>query len=955
MNKIKKIMKIVLVTTMVCVSLHVLSPVVDAAESNTDSLVMDKVANDNGDGTYTLRLTAHTEGKVSVITKSKPLDIILVLDQSGSMKDGIDEIVKYTEEYVLSISQTYYILNQSNKYIEVTATDEYFQLGFDHGFQIVRVWKDANGDRVFPLSRDGSNPDPEKRYPAVQFYNKSTINAGKQKLEVLKEAAQKFSDNVIANGGDHRIAIAGYASGETTSMPTEIPYVNTELFIGAKQYSQNGKYVNGGNSGVQLEGIKDMYSKAFQSTKDSAGQINIKSSLNALTSQGATRADLGMDMAYQILLNDKNTDKDRQKVVIMFTDGMPTSSNVFDSTVANDTISLANKMKVAGAKVFTIGVESSLNPAANPESSSTSDMNRYMQYVSSNYPNATSLTNAGTEGDYTSGKYLAASDEESLNKVFEAISEEISSSTSTLSEKTELIDYVSDYFSITNESDIKTYTQNYLGNDQWDSQLVPYDTATIDYNEKTKAIIVTGFDYSNEYIADTNPARGRRIVVEIKVKPNVGFIGGNEINTNKEESGIYDDQTFVKEFPVPKVSLPIDYQFSVNPQAIYIGSNLDKMTDLFDIDNTQDGLQFKNNDNQVYTIDGINNKFVEIKQEVKIDGVVVATYTIEAGKTTGTWDKELDFSSLDNNKSIDIGTKVTPTVTGNVVSQQGVSQSAIYVYKPVLTVEDQTIFLGEKINLDDSVKKVEWVNSKVNAVKPTGKAPTLEYDYVSKDGTLVRDSEGNYSVITDTDLTMIVKNGNKVITDHSTINNAGQHQGIDLKVQVVKGELTITKTIDAQYTHNDTLKANQTFVFKIDVRNEKDGDIIDSYYQTLSFSANEGLVSKSITIKGLQKGYYTISEVSDWSWKYTENVLGRKDNYAGNGTFSGLSENSNILIGDRDIISAGEGNVFYGCQSGTVINGKEQNSAATVSFINNIKDTNILGDNASAINKFKGN
>ena len=93
MNKIKKIMKIVLVTTMVCVSLHVLSPVVDAAESNTDSLVMDKVANDNGDGTYTLRLTAHTEGEVSVITKSKPLDIILVLDQSGSMKDGIDETI----------------------------------------------------------------------------------------------------------------------------------------------------------------------------------------------------------------------------------------------------------------------------------------------------------------------------------------------------------------------------------------------------------------------------------------------------------------------------------------------------------------------------------------------------------------------------------------------------------------------------------------------------------------------------------------------------------------------------------------------------------------------------------------------------------------------------------------------------------------------------------------------
>ena len=857
--------------------------------------------------------------------------------------------------YAPGIYQTYYILNESNEYVEATYSGEYFQLGVDYGFNIVHIWKDADGNRVFPLSRDGSNPDPQKRYPAVQFYNKSTINAGKQKIEVLKEAAEKFSDSVVANGGDHRIAIAGYASGEKTSMPTEIPYINTELFIGAKQYSQNGQYIDGEGLGAQLAGIDNMYPSAFQSTKEESGKMNIKNSLDALTANGATRADLGMDMAYQILSKDKNTDKDRQKVVIMFTDGMPTSTNVFDSTIANDTIAMAKKMKDTGAKVFTIGVEGTLDIIANPESSGTSDMNRYMQYVSSNYPNATSLSNPGTDGNFNNKKFLSAHDEESLNQVFDMISEEISTSTSTLDIETKLVDYISDYFSITQESDIKVYTQNYLGNKQWDVALQPYNEAVINYDEKNKSISVEGFDYSKEYIADTTPARGRRLVVDVKVKANEDFIGGNSVNTNKAESGIYDDGNLIKEFPKPEVSIPLNFVFSANSQGIYIGSNLDQMTNLFDMDTTQVGIQFRNNNNQTYTIDGINNKFVEIKQEVKIDGAVVATYTIEAGKTIGTWDNDLDFSSLVNNKAIDINTIITPTVTGTVSSQQGISQSAIYVYTPVLSVEDEVIFLGEKVNFDDSVKKVEWVNSKVNAVKPTGKAPTLEYDYVSKNGTLVRDNDGKYSVIEDTDLTMIVKNGNKIITDHSTINNTAQHQDFDLKVQVVKGELTITKTIDAQYTHNDTLKANQTFVFKIDMRNEKDGDITDSYYQTLSFSANEGIVSKSITIKGLQKGYYTISEVSDWSWKYTENVLGRKDNYAGNGTFSGLSENSNILIGDHDIISAGEGNMFYGRQSGTVINGKVQNSAATVSFINNIKDTNILGDNASAINKFKGN
>lgn len=56
---------------------------------------------------------------------------------------------------------------------------------------------------------------------------------------------------------------------------------------------------------------------------------------------------------------------------------------------------------------------------------------------------------------------------------------------------------------------------------------------------------VTGFDFSNNYVGTvTNNGsvsyRGNKLVIRFKVNVRDGFLGGNNVPTNGEKSGIYD-------------------------------------------------------------------------------------------------------------------------------------------------------------------------------------------------------------------------------------------------------------------------------------------------------------------------------------------------------------------------------------------------------------------------------
>ncbi len=150
-----------------------------------------------------------------------------------------------------------------------------------------------------------------------------------------------------------------------------------------------------------------------------------KNTINKIQPAGATRADYGLELAEKITTTYGR--KDAKKIIVFFTDGTPTKQNKFDAGVANAAVTAAKNMKDGKATVYTIGIFDGANPSAGIQDSGKSQKeNKFMQAVSSNYPNATAWDTHGTRAEY-SDYYKSATNAEELKKVFDDISQAITS------------------------------------------------------------------------------------------------------------------------------------------------------------------------------------------------------------------------------------------------------------------------------------------------------------------------------------------------------------------------------------------------------------------------------------------------------------------------------------------------------------------------------------------------
>lgn len=149
-----------------------------------------------------------------------------------------------------------------------------------------------------------------------------------------------------------------------------------------------------------------------------------KNTINKIQPAGATRADYGLELAEKITTTYGR--KDAKKIIVFFTDGTPTKQNKFDAGVANAAVTAAKNMKDGKATVYTIGIFDGANPKASVQDSKTSQENKFMQAVSSNYPNATAWDAHGARAE-NSDYYKSATDAEELKKVFDDISQAITS------------------------------------------------------------------------------------------------------------------------------------------------------------------------------------------------------------------------------------------------------------------------------------------------------------------------------------------------------------------------------------------------------------------------------------------------------------------------------------------------------------------------------------------------
>ena len=286
----------------------------------TDKTV--KATGENEESDFLTTLSAMSSTSNSTVTVTTPLDIVMVLDASGSMDDPM-----------------------------------------------------GGGDRT-------------KRIDALKSAANSFINTIAKQNEAIEGVDRQ-----------HRVAIVKFAGDKTDKVGNDTYYKG--------QYKYNHSQV--------MKGLTDCSGGNVKALKDTVAGIK---------PSGATRADYGLELAGDIT----SGRADAKKIVVFFTDGKPTSYSEFDSGVADAAVTAAKNMKDSKATVYTIGIFSGADPAADPSKKGTSDVNKFMHAVSSNYPDATSYASdeLGTRAE-NSDYYKSATNAEELKKVFDDISQAITS------------------------------------------------------------------------------------------------------------------------------------------------------------------------------------------------------------------------------------------------------------------------------------------------------------------------------------------------------------------------------------------------------------------------------------------------------------------------------------------------------------------------------------------------
>lgn len=958
MNK-TRILSLLLCLCMLCTLILPAAATEGETPEPVSPMVVNKTATPNADGTYTITLEAFATGEkiTSQISQDVPTDIILVLDQSGSMDYNMSvyNFAPYTgksngdyynlrhnggtnpnlyhklheestgDKYTtVSVTKTvtysvlnnltnedYYDYYRNNLYQKVgeeykkvtlkydwylfsqneytyTFADGYVFTSYgdntkpdfgshgplytpnadDKNTEYTYIYTDKDGVRQTIGTSTGKDTKPTD----FTLYERYASTGTTTRLQALKNAVSDFvaSVNAKAKGPDgtlgtqddinHRIAVVGFASESGNGN-------NTELL------SIKGR--NSGSVGVAYGSITQQnYRDVLQSMNTTAGQNMVNSAISALAANGATEIDLGMDMAQRILnANPVSAGENRNRVVVVFTDGSPTRSSGFQKSVAQSAITKANAIQTSGATVYSIGIFEGADASSyGTEPSGNLDQgdgripdagNWFMQNLSSNdgvvrYPSY----------------YLSASDAHSLDGIFKQISDQIETggSATTLGAEAVVKDFISPYFQLpagatADKITLKTYpcigkTGNVY---KWGTDASADGvTAKIGQNGE---VSVTGFDFSNNWCGletkdGTQTPHGKKLEISFTVERKPDFLGGNDVPTN-DLAGVYKtaaDTVPEFDFPVPKVNVPImDVKVTAQDKNVYL---LDDVTvaELKEGSNVTVGgvtldLTKANDPDKPYGLDEWQRKYVDI----------TVTIQDEDGKTIA----DADLQNLTKDVKYNIQVTVSPKTDGlnaqgtRATSKTGTNTKNINVFKPELTFKDLEGYYGAMIpnDTDDTENPIseQWKHGDTVAtpgVTIIGPKPELTIRTGYADSML--DATGKINTKQDFPVKADVMIQGEDVTQYTTFQHQPCTSGCSWTNPTTPGDpafLIHVKT--CQLTVKKQGGADkESYVFDVFKNGKK--------YTEVTIEGNG-----EQTIYELPVGEYTIQEDTGWSWRYT--------------------------------------------------------------------------------------
>lgn len=567
--------------------------------SETNGVVMDKTVTHVSGDTYKVTLEQYVKGSVTP-GKTTPIDVVLVLDVSGSMGKGFGNgTVSYVPTYTIN-AWNYYVKDTNGSYKQVSyclTCEEYTDGCSGYG------WNHKQGNVYTPMTSATDTVDGH-----VQFYTSSDT-----KIAALKSAVNSFIDIIARDNPTSQIAIVKFAGNKTDNVG-------------------NDTYRSGGYTHNYTQIVKNL------TTADAAGAAALKDAVSKLSAKGATAADYGLEKAINVFGDADQVPTGRNRVVIMFTDGEPNHSNGFDGSVAKTAIENAQtlKSKSYGASVYTIGIFSGADVGTTlPDNDENGQTNRYMHLVSSNYPNASSMSEPGTDGAVKkNGYYKVASDASSLGNVFTQLGEAIGKPSINLGSTAVLTDNIASNFQApANVADVKVFTADYDGKSKTFGDKTAFDSATV--NVANGAVTVSGFDYSANFVSDTeHPGTtgnyGKKLIVEFEITVDrTKTYGGTQPTNAGANIKLGDDIVAFVENPKVPVAITNGFKANYSDSKSYDGTGFDVKA-AFEEMLKLHGLTTANNKNQ----------YVDIAYEVKIGGTVVGIYTVKAGDNTGTWNTD---------------------------------------------------------------------------------------------------------------------------------------------------------------------------------------------------------------------------------------------------------------------------------------------------------------------------
>ena len=568
------------------------------------------------DGNYWIKLESFATG--SAEQEVKPADIVLVLDFSGSMNSNYKTGNHY--DVVLNGTNNAGYAYSNGFWTATAATGQRFYKTDGHYYQVKRgaepagetyidgqgverakewhyLYYEIDGRKYFldgmnvvttmpkKYSNDNSNGQPGNNAiiwsgALYQYKNFDTTGSSGTstwtRLRELRSAVAEFIDIIYRNDNEY---------GSTP--------LGNRLSIVTYQTSSASQLISGWVPVTNADGSRDE---------------TLLKALAAKTASGATPTDKGMTEAVNVLSGIPST-RDSKRTVVLLTDGLP--GNVSSWTDANcmptatGCISQAYLAKQNyGATVFSV----SIYPGTY-----TTGMRTFLECTSSNYPNANPT--AGSTSFAPTGDRLPDDkaiytkiNPTSLTDLFAEIASMSGGSGANLTSASSTVDIISHSFQFPDNFDasqVKIFTAglNHIETDGtyvFDEEILAgfspdkykvYHPTTGAYmgeyfvdehqgegihGEGLKAEIitqngdpgikVTNFDYKNNWCGpvkdkDGNISyyTGHKIIILIPIQMNPDAVGGPNVITNGDHSGVYlnNGQSYV-EFKSPTVSLPVN-------------------------------------------------------------------------------------------------------------------------------------------------------------------------------------------------------------------------------------------------------------------------------------------------------------------------------------------------------------------------------------------------------------